>query len=34
MDQKEHKLEERHYQMAEKSDRMFRDDTQGYEIDI
>ncbi len=34
MDQKERKWEERHYQMAEKSDKMFKDNTQGDEIDI
>lgn len=29
-----HRWEERHYQMAEKSDKMFKDNAQGEEIDI
>jgi hypothetical protein len=32
--QTEKHWEERHYQMAEESDRMFRTNTQGKEIDI
>ena len=34
MPQTEKKWEERHYEMAEKSDKMFRTNTQGEEIDI
>jgi hypothetical protein len=34
MVQTEKKWQERHYVMAEESERMFSTNTQGYEIDI
>lgn len=34
MSQSEKHWEERHFKMAEESDKMFRNNTQGKEIDI